>query len=319
MHEASNWSTHANTIAALVAHGADSHRADGGGETAAEIIKRRGLNMTLDGSTAPAGADAEAVLIATPVKGDAPSQQSPAIGSLVNASGQAPPTTPSEVGRARATPTPIATPNREVVSPTQESPRRGGLTSFGESGNGAGFGQVSAASVQHRDGAIGPQHRPGGVSPPRMAAAAGGNGGSSTSSTGGPSPLRHSGSLEGLGGGTPARKQPASATASNARQSPKPDAAAKRAALKAKLERKRQLVAQAKKAGSNSLAASAQVTPSAAMVGPPPTGSPPPQGPPQPSPGTCRVYHTKNHVPAAPSSVRWHLPLLLVPLAYLND
>eukprot|EP01043_Picozoa_sp_COSAG02_P054282 COSAG02_NODE_6124_length_3784_cov_1.813297_5_plen_287_part_00 len=280
MHEASNWSTHASTVAALVSQGADPHRRDGAGETAAEIITRRGLNMTLDGSTTSAGAAPGSVLIATPVKSDAPSQKPVPTGCLPDGGGHAAPITLTNGNMARAAaPAPTATPNREVVSPTQESPRRGGLLSFGDSVSAAALGrQVSADAGESGGGSS--QRRPGGVSPVRMAGTAAG----STSSTGAPSPLRQSGSLEGLGG-TPARKHGASSTASNANPSPKSDAAAKRAALKAKLERKRQLAAQAKQSAANSVAAPPPMTPSMTTVGPPPTTPPPSSGPPQPSPG----------------------------------
>lgn len=269
LHEASNWSTHASTVAALVTQGADPHRRDGGGETAAEIITRRGLNMTLDGS------GAGSVLIATPVKADGSQKPNP-IGSSVAGGGQAAPITPADGNNPRAGPTPTATPSREVVSPTHESPRRGRLMSFGDGNNGAGLGrQVSAGDSQRR---------PGGVSPPRMAGVAGGAG----STAAAPLPLRQSGSLEGFGA-TPTRKQVASAAASNANPSPMSDSAAKRAALKAKLERKRQLAAQSQTSAVNG---GAPMTPSAATFGPPPTTPPPSQAPPV-SPGKHRAHHAK--------------------------
>ncbi len=284
MHEASNWSTHASTVAALVSQGADPHRRDGAGEAVAEIITRRGLNMTLDGSTTSAGADAGSVLIATPVKSDAPSSQKPIpIGSLVDGGGHAAPiTTPANGNMGRAVPATTATHNREVVSPTQESPRRGRLLSIGDSSNAAGLGRQVSADAGESGG--GSQRRPGGVSPPRMAGIAAGN-------TSTPSPLRQSGSLEGVSG-TPARKQGAPATASGANPSPKSDASAKRAALKAKLERKRQLAAQAKRAAANSVAAPAPMTSTVANVGPPPTTPPPSLGPPHPSPGKYLMHHS---------------------------
>lgn len=292
MHEAANWSTHASTVAALVSQGADPHRRDRVGETAAEIITRRGLNMTLDGSSTSAGADPRSVLIATPVKSDAPSQKPVPIGCLVDGGGHAAPITLADGNMARAAaPTPTATPHREVVSPTQESPRRGRLLPFGDSVNAAALGRQASADAGESGG--GSLRRPGGVSPPRMA----GTGAGSTSSTGAPSPLRQSGSLEGLGG-TPARKHGASSTASNTNPTPMSDAAAKRAALKAKLERKRQLAAQAKQSAAINGAAPAPMTPSMTMVGPPPTTPVPSMGPPQPSPGKHVMHLSKTSASA---------------------
>ena len=72
LHEASHWSTHAEALAALLAHGADPQRPDNTGESVAAIIARRGLNMSLDAPLQTAEGDGGAgVLIATPV-GDAP-------------------------------------------------------------------------------------------------------------------------------------------------------------------------------------------------------------------------------------------------------
>eukprot|EP01045_Picozoa_sp_COSAG04_P002827 COSAG04_NODE_108_length_25934_cov_13.184014_8_plen_143_part_00 len=72
LHEASHWSTHAEALAALLAHGADPQRPDNTGESVAAIIARRGLNMSLDAPLQTAEGDGGAgVLIATPV-GEAP-------------------------------------------------------------------------------------------------------------------------------------------------------------------------------------------------------------------------------------------------------
>jgi hypothetical protein len=308
LHEASNWSTHASTVAALVSQGADPHRPDGAGETVAAIIARRGLNMSLDGTATSAGADDAPVLIATPVRGEAPSQKPPAVGESSAADGgsggfgggYAAPGTPYNAdggGTPRATPPPPAASNREVVSPTPESsPRRGG-GGFGEGsgGGGGGLGRQSSGTNFGEGGSVGQQqgyHRPGGVSPPRAGGVTAGGSSSSVTSAVAPSPLRPSGSLEGLGGGTPSRQQgqqqPASAAASTSSvsASPNPDAAAKRAALKAKLERKRQLAAQAKQASAaaaaTTVAAAAAGATGSQAVGPPPSGPPPPAGP---SPG----------------------------------
>ena len=111
LHEASHWSTHAEALAALLAHGADPQRPDNTGESVAAIIARRGLNMSLDAPLQTAEGDGGAgVLIATPV-GEAPPTAAAAPPPEVQQPPTAQPTIRVNPPNPRPSPQPVVPPS----------------------------------------------------------------------------------------------------------------------------------------------------------------------------------------------------------------